>query len=98
MTESYIETGEGHTTFVGPDATHLFAAMTLRSAMNLYIKVKVQVNRAYTPKNMLLTASRFTGKTYKRGQLKQAAADLHVWIEAMKSAMPIVNQPPTNGE
>jgi hypothetical protein len=31
---------------------------------------------------------RYTGKKYKRGQHDEARADLKVWIETMKSAIP----------
>jgi hypothetical protein len=87
--ESFVEVGGGHTTFVGPDATLLFAAAALRSAINLYVKTGLKANRAYTPSNMLAAASRITGKPYKRGGLKRASADLDLWIDAMKAAMPI---------
>ena len=88
--ESFIAAGAGHTTFVGPDATQLFAATVLRSAIDLYIKTGLRANRAYTPSAMLAAASRITGKAYKRNGLPQASADLTVWIEAMKSALPVV--------
>jgi len=87
--ESYIKTGAGHTTFVGPDATKLFAAAALKSAIGLYVKTGMRANRAYSPTAMSEAAGRITGKTYKRGQLAQAAADLQVWIDAMKAALPI---------
>ena len=89
--DSYIETSKVATTFVGEDATKLFAAATLRSAIDLYVKAGVKVNRAYTPSAMAATASRYTGKTYSRGKrgLAQASHDLNVWIEAMKSALPV---------
>jgi len=92
MTEdSHIELRKGSTTFVGPDATKLFATKMIQSAIDLYLKTGIKVNRAYTPTAMLAAASRTTGKTYPRGKLglEQASADLGLWIEAMKSALPI---------
>jgi hypothetical protein len=91
--ESYITSGPGHTTFVGPDATKLFAAATLRTAIGFYIKTKMQVNRAYTPTAMRAAAGRITGKSYKRSELAKAEADLSIWIEAMKAALPVVTEP-----
>ena len=76
--------------FVGRDAVSLFAAAALQSALGLYAKTGMMVNRAYTPSAMLAAASRTTGKTYKRGQYQQAADDLKVWCDAMKAALPVV--------
>lgn len=89
--DSYIKVGAGHTLFAGPDATKLFAATMLRSAIDLYVETGVKVNRAYTPTAMLAAASRYTGKPYKRGPrgLAAASADLTQWIEAMKAALPV---------
>lgn len=94
--ESYVETSPAATTFVGSDATKLFAAATVRSAINLYLKTGMKANRAYTPANMLKFATNTTGKTYKRGKpgLTAAAADLEQWIAAMKSALPVVDKQP----
>jgi hypothetical protein len=90
MTESYIEAGAGHTTFVGPDATMLFAAVAIKGAINLYVKTGMRANRAYTPTAMRAAASRITGKPYKRTELAKAAADLQIWCDAMKAALPVV--------
>lgn len=92
--DSYIERGEAATTFVGPNATHLFAAVALRSAMGLYVKTGMKVNRFYTPTAMAKAATRYTGKTYKASKagLTQAADDLAQWIAAMKAALPVVDK------
>jgi hypothetical protein len=95
MTESYVERSAGATTFVGPDATRLFQAGVLRSAIDLYVKTGLQANRAYTPANMLRAAGSITGKAYKRRQLPQASADLTTWIDAMKAALPVQDRRPT---
>jgi hypothetical protein len=90
--DSFVEVSKGATTFVGPDATLLFAATTLREAIRFYLKTKMKVNRAYTPTVMLAAASRITGKPYKRTQLAQAQADLNTWIDAMKAALPVIDR------
>lgn len=92
MTESFISYDkDGNArSFVGPDAVALFAAVALRSAIDLYLNTGMKASRFHTPTNMLLTASRTTGKQYKRGKagLALAAADLNFWIDAMKAAIP----------
>lgn len=90
--DSYVSIAPGHTSFVGEDATRLFAAASLRSAIKLYLKCGVKASRMYTPTNMLAAASRITGKTYKRGQLQAAHDDLHQWVEAMKAAIPVIEE------
>jgi hypothetical protein len=82
------------TTFVGPDATQLFAVTALRGAIGLYMKTRMQVNRAYTPSAMRAAATRITGKPYKRTELAKAHDDLTTWIGAMKAALPIVPNGP----
>jgi hypothetical protein len=59
-----------------PKAINAYVALVLASAIDLYVKTGMKANRAYTPTNMLKTASRLTGRQYKRNQLRQAAADL----------------------
>jgi hypothetical protein len=87
--KSEIVYGQHSTTFAGPDAVALFRAMAIRSAIGLYLKTGMKVNRAYTPTNMARAAGQITGKTYSRGKLALAGADLTVWIETMQSALPI---------
>lgn len=91
MTEDRIEVGPGGTTFIGPDATRLYAASVLRSAIRLYVHTGMKANRAYTPSNMLAAASKISGESYPRGKagLRLAYADLTAWIEAMKAALPV---------
>jgi hypothetical protein len=90
--DSFIEVSASATTFVGPDATLLFSATTLRGAIGFYLKTKMKVSRLHTPTAMLAAASRITGKPYKRTQLAQAQADLTTWIDAMKAALPVIDQ------
>jgi hypothetical protein len=89
--ESYIKTGPGGVTFVGPDATHLFRAATLISALGL-LKAGITPTRGLTSKRAFAIAKEYTGKDYKRGQHEQARADLKVWVEAMKAALPVVTK------
>lgn len=93
MNESYVSVGKGHTTFVGRDATNMFAARVLKSAIDLYIETGFKANRAYTSTAMRAAATRITGKTYKRTELAKASADLKTWVDAMKSAMPVETSP-----
>jgi len=73
--------------FVGPAEVNLYAAIVLRSAIKLYLKTGMKVNASYTPTNMLRSATGHTGKTYKRGQLALAQADLDSTIEEHKRAV-----------
>lgn len=92
MSDSQIRIGiNGSATYTGPDAVRLFQATVIKNALDLYDRTGMLANRAYTPANMLLTASRITGKAYKRGRKGRAAAiaDLTVWCNAMASALPV---------
>ena len=92
--DSHISVGKhGSITFAGPDATLLFAATTLRGAIGLYLKTGMKAGRLYTVTNMCEAAGRVTGKRYKRSELALAQADLTIWIEAMKAALPLVPPP-----
>lgn len=70
------------TTFTGPAGVQTFRAAAIKSGLRLYARCGIKPNRAWTPTNMLRAASQITGKTYKRGQYEQAAADLEVWLAA----------------
>lgn len=50
--------------------------MTLAAAIDLYAKTGIKANKSYTPTNMLRTASKITGKTFKRGQYEAASEAL----------------------
>jgi len=90
--DSYISHSAGGTTYSGPDAVRLQQAITLRSAIKLYRACGVIPTRGMGIVNMLKLATTITSKTYKRTQSAQAEADLHIWIETMKSALPIFQQ------
>lgn len=92
MTDSHIKTGPGGTVFVGPDATAFFRAATIASGLRLYAKTGMRPNRLWTPSAMLKAATGITGKPYKRGQYEKAAADVTLWADTMKAALPIVKE------
>ena len=89
MSDSYIHTFSGGTAFVGHDAVRLYTAITLRSAIKLYLKAGIRMTRGATISTLLRQAGTITGKTYRRGQGEAVMADLTTWIEAMKSALPV---------
>jgi len=91
MSDSEIVAGKSGITFAGPDAVALYQAIAVRSGINLYAKTGMKPNRMWTPTAMLATAGRICGKTYRRGEYARADADLTVWIETMKSALPVRN-------
>jgi hypothetical protein len=90
MNDSIIHHSGGGISFNGPDAVNLFRATALWSALGLYAKTGIKPNRAWTPTVMLKMAGEYSGKTYKRGQHDQARADVKVWMDAMKAALPVV--------
>jgi hypothetical protein len=73
--------------FAGPDAVELVRAAALSSAIGL-LKAGITPTRGFTGTKALAMCERYTGKKYKRGQYDAARADLKVWIETMKSAIP----------
>lgn len=81
MNASIKQTESGAVVFSGRAAVDVFRAKTLASALRLYAKTGMKVNRAYTPTNMLATASSITGKKFKRGQFEQAAEALTQWAD-----------------
>lgn len=79
----------GGTTFQGPDATEWVRATTLVSALSLYAKAKIIPTRGVTATRMLKMATHYTGKKYKRGEHAKAAADVRIWANTMKAALPV---------
>tara|TARA_R110000868_G_scaffold135728_1_gene348280 strand:+ start:345 stop:557 length:213 start_codon:yes stop_codon:yes gene_type:complete len=57
-----------------------YAIVVLASALKLYAKTGIKASRAYTPTNMLATATRHTGNKYKRGDYMTAHDDLRALI------------------
>lgn len=89
---SQIETSASGIAFVGHDATRLFAVTALRSAISLHQKCGMIPTRGMTITKLFAAAKPYTGQTYKRGEHARAIADLTTWIEAMKSALPVVHK------
>ena len=91
MNDSYISHSPSGILFSGPDAIRLQQAITLRSAIKMYVASGGQIipTRGMGITKMLALAGGVTGKTYKRSQTAEAQQDLHIWIETMKSALPI---------
>jgi hypothetical protein len=70
------------TTFTGAAGVTTYQALVIRKALELYVKTGIRVNRAYTPTAMLNTASKITGKQFKRGEYQKAISELTIWLEA----------------
>ena len=88
-TESHITVSTGGTMFVGPDAVALFRAAALASSLGLYAKCGMIPTRGVTITRMLAMATDITKKKYKRGEAAKAQADIKIWCDAMKAALPI---------
>ena len=67
--------------FEGPNGVATYRAIAIKSGLKLYADTGMKPNRAWTPTAMLATAGNITGKTYKRGQFREAIADLEDWIQ-----------------
>lgn len=91
MDESSIIVSEGGTTFDGPDAVRLYHAIMVRLTLRMLIK-GIRPTRGATIGKCLKFTSKYTGTTYKRNQAELAIADLTIWIETMKSALPIIDK------
>lgn len=78
----------GGTTYAGPDAVSLFRAKALRSAIWMHMRSGMIPTRGVTITSMFQMAGQYTGKKYKRGAHEAAIADLDVWIDTMRAALP----------
>ena len=88
MTQNHIEASPGGgTSFVGPDAVKVYQATVIGSALRLYAKCGLKVNRAYTPSAMMKVATALTGKTFKARDYLGAADALKAWAEAQALAI-----------
>lgn len=58
-----------------------FQMVVVARGIELYLKTGMKPSSMWTPSNMLQTASRITGKNYKRSQLRLAASDLNAIIK-----------------
>lgn len=91
MSDSEVRLNDGSTAYVGQDATLLFAAVTLRSAIKLHKKTGMIPTRGMTITKMLAQAGKIANKTYRRGEHDRAINDLTIWINTMKAAIPVVD-------
>lgn len=91
MTESSITHSAGGTMFAGPDAVKVFQAATLASGIGLLQK-GIKPRRDWSMKKALAMATVYTGVVYKNKDAEKARADLKVWIETMKSAIPTIQE------
>lgn len=89
MSNPDVSHGPGGTMYAGPDAMSVVRATYLVSGLRLYAKSKMLLTRNATPTAMLAMATGFTGKKYKRGQYEQAADDVKVWSDLMKSGLQV---------
>jgi hypothetical protein len=67
-----------------------YQALVVKHGIEFYLRTGRQVNAAYTPKNMCLTASAITGETYGprwKSDLPRAARDLQSWLDLDKGNM-----------
>ena len=77
------------TSYIGPDATHLFRVKMLRHALKGWLKFKMLPTRGVNMTKMLKMAEEYTGNKYKRTEVQYAIEDLDVWISTMVAAMPV---------
>lgn len=73
--------------FAGEAAVNVFACLTVASALALYAKTGIKVNRAYTPSAMLAFVERTTGVKFKRTQYAEAAQYLKTWAQAKRATI-----------
>jgi hypothetical protein len=93
MDKSEIVHFNGGTAFIGPDAVNLVRAAHCATALRMYARTKMLMTRMATPTVLLQIAKEYTGKDYKGAdKYLHAADDLRVWIETMKSALPITDE------
>lgn len=59
-----------------------FRAKAIAIGLETWAKHKIKVNRAYTPRAMMATASKITGKTFKSTDYLGAASALRAMVDA----------------
>lgn len=62
----------------------IYQALAIKAALRLYAKTGIKANRAYTPKNMIATASKITGRKFKARDYLGAADALQAWVDQSK--------------
>jgi hypothetical protein len=76
MQSQIVHHQHGGQSFVGREAVSVFQCKVIARALRFYHDTGMKVNRAYTPSNMLATASHLTGQKFKRGEYIKAAEAL----------------------
>lgn len=75
----------GHAvSFEGRGAVDVFAMAAIASALDLYARTGIRVNRAYTPRAMMAAATHHTGQTFKARDYAGAAAALREKVQTEK--------------
>lgn len=77
----------GSVIFAGPDGVALFKAIGLRAMLKVVKDGAAASGLSGT--KVLALCREYTGKKYRRGAYDVAVADMTVWIENMKSALPV---------
>lgn len=78
--------------FSGPDAVACYAAAVLAASLRFYAKTGMMLSRGITSTALLQKAETITGKKYRRGDHAKAAADVSIWVQEMKAALPQVTR------
>lgn len=91
MQDKIVHT-ETSVSFEGPNGVNVYRALAVASALRLYAKTGMKANRAYTPTAMLRVASEMTGKTFKRGQYREAADALSALADSLRAQIPEVRE------
>lgn len=75
----------------GPNGYRILQVSTLISLIELYVVSKGRIipSLGITLRKMLDMAEKYTGQVYKRTQTEKAISDLKVWLETMKSTIPV---------
>jgi hypothetical protein len=91
VNDDHIAVNNGGVSFVGQDATRLYAVTVLRASIKLHRSTGLIPTRGMTITRLFQRATEITGRPYKRGQHDAAIADLTTWINTMKAALPVVD-------
>ena len=87
--ESFVSSGPGGTSFVGPDAVHLFRVTSLAHVMMIYKMGLKPTSRSPSARQVLESATRITGKHYRgEGKFDRAKADLLKYANELNAALP----------
>jgi hypothetical protein len=92
MNDSNITVSRGSIGFNGEDAVKLYQATLLVSSLKMWAKHKMIPTRGVTITKMLKLATTFTGIPYRRCDADRAAADVQIWADNMKLALPVIRR------